>query len=77
MLPDWLTKPNAWLLMLLSTFLTLLVDGLIHRGRAWYASRSESTAKARLTYLYKMLAEPPTLLESLAWIICFLPLPFA
>ena len=77
MLPDWLAKPNAWFLLVLSIFLTLLVDGLMRRGRTLYASRSESTAKARLTYYYKALAEPPTLLESLAWIICFLPLPFA
>jgi hypothetical protein len=78
MMPDWLAKPNAWFLLVFSPFLTLLVEGIIRRGLAWHASRSESTAKASLTYLYRAQAEPPpTLLESLGWIICFLPLPFA
>ena len=37
----------------------------------------ESVAKSRLTYLYKELEHPPALLESVALIVCFLPIPFA
>jgi hypothetical protein len=42
---------------------------------SFHASRTESNARASLIRLRKTLQNPPTLLESLAYIICALPVP--
>jgi hypothetical protein len=79
MLPDWLTKPES--LFRIGLWFTSPIWGwwvgkvLIRRVEGWHASRTESAARARLIYLHKALDDPPTLFESLAYIVCFLPLP--
>jgi hypothetical protein len=76
---DWFMKPEALFrtaLWLLGPFFTWFVGrAILRRYEAWEAAQSESNARATLTYLYKALDNPPTLLESLAYIICFLPIP--
>jgi hypothetical protein len=77
---DWFMKPESLfrtVLWLLGPFFTWFVGrAILRRYEAWQAALSESKARATLTYLYKALDNPPTLLESLAYIICFLPVPF-
>lgn len=78
MLPDWLTKPESLfrtLLWLLSPLYVWLAGKVVRYAGAWHVSRTESAARVRLASLYKLLQNPPTLLESLAYIVCFLPLP--
>jgi hypothetical protein len=80
MIPEWFKKPETlfWtLLWLASPFLTLLVGKVLRHVEAWHAARSESTAKASLVYLYNALSNPPTLLQSVAHMVCFLPIPIA
>jgi hypothetical protein len=78
--PDWFTRPESLFrtaLWLLGPFFTWLVGrAILRRYDAWEAALSESRARASLTYLYKALDNPPTLLESLAYIVCLLPIPF-
>jgi hypothetical protein len=77
---DWFTRPESLfrtVLWLLGPFFTWFVGrAILRRYEAWEDARSESTARTTLTFLYKALDNPPTLLESLAYIVCFLPLPF-
>jgi hypothetical protein len=77
---DWFTRPESLFrtaLWLLGPFFTWFVGrAILRRYEAWEDARSELTARATLTYLYKAWDNPPTLLESLAYIVCFLPLPF-
>lgn len=78
MLPDWFTKPESLyrtVLFLTSPLYVWLVSKAVRYARARNASRTESVARARLASLYRALENPPTLLESLAYIVCFLPLP--
>jgi hypothetical protein len=81
MLPGWFTKLESLfrtILWVFGPFFGWWVSKVIlRRVEAWHAARSETTARASLIYLYKALENPPTLLESLAYIICFLPLPIA
>jgi hypothetical protein len=81
MFPDWFTKPEAifrTVLWLMGPFFAWLVGKTVLRHvEAWHASRSESAARISLAYLYKALENPPSLLESVAYIVCFLPLPIA
>ena len=80
MLPDWFTKPESLYrtgLFLLSPVYVWLAGKTVRYVRAWHESRTESVARVRLAVLYKALENPPTLLESLAYIVCFLPLPIA
>ncbi len=75
MFPDWLTKPEMIFAVVL--WLTSPLWGwFVQRARSWYASRSELSARARMEYLQQKIVRPPTLVESLAFIICFLPIPF-
>jgi|SRR5579862_5864385 len=80
MLPDWFTKPESLFrtaLWLLGPFLTFFIGRVIlRRYEAWESALSEKNARTTLVYLYKALDNPPTLLESLAYIVCFLPIPF-
>ena len=77
--PDWFTRPESLfrtVLWLLGPFFTWFVGrAILRRYEAYEAALSESNARATLTYLYKALDNPPTLLESLAYIVCFLPIP--
>jgi hypothetical protein len=77
--PDWFTRPESLFrtaLWLLGPFFTWFIGrAVLRRYEAWEAALSESNARAELAYLYKALDSPPTLLESLAYIICFLPIP--
>jgi hypothetical protein len=77
---DWFTRPESLfrtVLWLLGPFFTWFVGrAILRRYEAWEEAQSESRARARLIYLYKALDNPPTLLESLAYIVCFLPIPF-
>jgi hypothetical protein len=79
MLPDWFMKPEAifrTVLWLVGPFFTWLVGRVIlRRIEAWHVAQTEANAKVSLVSYYKALDNPPTLLESLAYIICFLPLP--
>jgi hypothetical protein len=80
MLPDWFTKPESLFrtaLWLLGPFLTFFIGRVIlRRYDAWESALSEKNARATLGYLYRALDNPPTLLESVALIVCFLPIPF-
>jgi hypothetical protein len=79
MLPSWSTKPETifqTVLYLTSPVWFYLTVWLWQRGRSWYAARSELAARASIEYLKRQMENPPTLVESLAYIICFLPLPF-
>jgi hypothetical protein len=80
MLPDWFTKPESEFRTLL--FLTSPVWGYyvvkgLKRLESWNASITEGAAKSRVAYLRKELDNPPTLIGSLGYIVCFLPLPIA
>jgi len=79
MFPDWFMKPESvfrTVLWLLGPFLAWFVGKVIvRRIETWHASRSEFAAKASLVYLYQAMDNPPTLLTSVAHIVCFLPLP--
>jgi hypothetical protein len=78
MLPDWFTKPETrfWMIMwLTSPFFSWWVSKEAPRVETWYASRSEASARANLARLHKALDNPPTLIQSVAIIICFLPIP--
>ena len=76
-------KPEALLLFWIVLYLIgplfswFVGKAILRHVEVWLASRSESAARANLAYLYKALDNPPTLLESVAYIICFLPLPIA
>jgi hypothetical protein len=77
---DWLTRPESLfrtLLWVLGPFFSWFIGrAILRRYEAWEAAQSESNARAMLAYLYKSLDNPPTLLESLAYIVCLLPIPF-
>jgi hypothetical protein len=78
--PDWLTQPESQLkivLFLLSPGYVWLAKKLGRRISDWHALRSERAARISLTYLKKSLTNPPTLLESIAYLVCFLPIPIA
>src|SRR6267154_4634193 len=81
MLPDWFTKPESLFrtaLWLLGPFLTFFIGRVIlRRYESWEAARSEASARINLDFLLYALDNPPTLLASVAYIICFLPLPIA
>jgi len=78
MLPAWTTRPEFTLfLALTSPVWYWIVTGIGRRIRSWHASLTEATARRNLDYLQQSLKNPPKLLESLAFIICALPLPFA
>jgi hypothetical protein len=76
---NWFTKPESLFrtaLWLLGPFFGWFIGrAILRRYEAWEAARSESKARAQLTILYSALDNPPTLLESLAYIVCFLPIP--
>jgi hypothetical protein len=79
MLPSWLTKPEmifAIVLWFTSPLWFFFTAWLWQRGRSWNASLSERAAQQSITYLKNQMEHPPTLAESLAFIVCFLPLPF-
>ena len=77
--PDWFTRPESLfrtVLWLLGPFFTWFIGrAVLRRYEAWEAALSETNARTKLAYLYKALDNPPTLLESLAYIVCFLPIP--
>jgi hypothetical protein len=75
MFPDWLTKPEVILAIVLYLTAPAWV-WLVGRAISWYAQRSELAAQANLEYLRRKIEHPPTLVESLAFIICLLPIPF-
>ncbi len=62
----------------LGPFFAWLVGKLIiRRFEAWNEAASEAAAARTLPQLHKMLENPPSLLESVAYIVCFLPIPIA
>lgn len=77
--PDWFTKPESLfrtILWLLGPFFAFFIGRVVlRRYETWESVLSESNARATLAYLYKALDNPPTLLESLAYIVCFAPIP--
>lgn len=78
MLPDWFTKPESLyrtMLFLTSPLYVWLMGKAVRHMKAWHASRTESVARVRLASLSRALENPPTLLESVGYIVCFLPLP--
>src|SRR5689334_7919830 len=80
MFPDWLTKPESLfriLLFLLSPGYVWLVKKLWQMFSEWNALTSERAARISLVFLKKALDNTPTLLESVAYLVCFLPIPIA
>jgi hypothetical protein len=80
MLPDWFMKPESefrTLLWVTSPIWGYYVVKGLKRLDSWHASTTEAAAKSRLVYLRKELDDPPTLIGSLGYIVCFLPLPIA
>jgi hypothetical protein len=78
MFPTWFTKPESLFglaLFFLSPLWYWLAKTAVSHINSWHASRSESAARVSLAYLHKALDNPPTLLESVAYIVCFLPIP--
>jgi hypothetical protein len=80
-MPDWFTRPEAifrTILWFLGPFLTWVVGKfIIRRIEAWYAASSLESAKDSLKMYHRRLENPPTLLESVAVIVCFMPIPLA
>jgi len=81
MFPDWFMKPESLfrtVLWFLGPFFAwLVVKKVIQRFETWNEAVSEAAARRSLPGLYKALENPPSLLESVAYIICFLPVPVA
>jgi hypothetical protein len=80
MFPDWFTRPESLyrtLLWIAGPAWAYLGLKAIRRVESWVASTSESNARVSLRYLQKEIENPPSLIGSLGYIICFLPLPFA
>ena len=79
MFTDWFTKPESLFrtaLWLFGPFFTFFIGRVIlRRYDAWESALSEKAAREKLAYLYKAFGNPPTLLESVAYIVCFLPVP--
>jgi hypothetical protein len=79
MFPEWFMKPESifrTVLWFFGPFFAWFIGKIvIRRVEAWHASRTELTAKATLPYLYRLMDNPPTLLSSVAYLVCFLPLP--
>jgi hypothetical protein len=65
------------ILGILSLVVSVLGLLLNQEVREWIALRSESSARKRLAYLRGEYANPPTLIGSIAPIICLMPLPVA
>jgi len=80
-MPDWFTKPEAifrTVLWFLGPFFAWAVGRLvIKRWETWYAARSLESARSSLKRYRRRIENPPTLLESVAEIVCLLPIPLA
>ncbi len=73
MKPESMFRTVLWFL---GPFLAWFVGRfIIQRIESWHAAQTEANAKASLTYLYQSIENPPTLLSSVAYLVCFLPLP--
>jgi hypothetical protein len=78
MLPEWFTKPDTvfktvlWLLSPVYVWAAKKAWGKLREFHAW---NSERAARISLLSLRKALDRPPTLLESVAYLACALPLP--
>jgi hypothetical protein len=78
MVREWFTKPDVQIAFwLLSPVWYWIVDGVKREVQAWNAARSEASARMILVVLCEELENPPSVLASLAPIICLLPLPIA
>ena len=78
MFPDWFWKPESLfrtILWVISPLYVWLAGLLIRRLKSWHALQSESAARASLKSLCKALEQPPTLLESIGHMVCFIPIP--
>jgi hypothetical protein len=72
--PDTIFKLVLWLLSPAYVWLAKLVWNKLREA---YSSSSERNARRQILSLRQELANPPTLLGSVAYLVCFLPLPFA
>jgi hypothetical protein len=78
MLPAWITTHQVDIFLWVFGPVWVWIAGRIgSQIKAWHASRSEASARMRLDYLKRSLRNPPKLYDSLAFIICFLPFPWA
>jgi hypothetical protein len=79
-LPEWFTKPDTifkLVLWLLSPLYVWLAKKVWKKIEGWHALSSERAARIRMVSLRKALDNPPTLLESVAYLVCALPFPTA
>jgi hypothetical protein len=80
MFPTWFTQHDTEFkvaLWLLGPLYVWLVKKLCQKIAGWHALNTERGARISLISLRKALENPPTLLESTAYIICALPFPIA
>jgi hypothetical protein len=80
MLPEWFTKPDTifkTVLWLLSPVYVWLAKKALKKVQEFHFWSSERAARIGLVSLRKALNAPPTLLESVAYLVCGLPLPVA
>jgi hypothetical protein len=78
MFPEWFTQPDTifkTVLWLLSPAYVWLTKKLWKKVQEFNALASEQAARVKLASLGKALDSPPTLLESVAYLVCGLPLP--
>jgi hypothetical protein len=80
MFPEWFTKPDTifkTVLWLLSPVYVWAAKRLWKKAQELNAWSSERAARIRLVSLRRAIDSPPTLLESVAYLVCGLPLPIA
>ena len=73
----WLSQIDNKILWLLSPVYVWFVKLVFSKLKELHARNSEHTARLRVEALKQQLENPPTLLGSVAYLVCFLPIPFA